>query len=127
MNANDVDKFYSDLSTACDVVGRPKLTQAAALLFFNRLSVYDYEWVSWGLSEATDHCKTGWELNVALIKSLIDSKQKLNKFRVEAIARLEAQDKASKDRDIYLESDEFKKNQSEGKKCFESLRELIEK
>ena len=126
MIASDEDQFYTELSTACQVVGRPPLTEAAAKMFFNRLSCYSFDWVQWGLSEATDHCKTGWDFNVALVKKMIDSKQKINKFRADAEMLLENQSKKSIEQKEYIESDEYKANQEKGSDCFKELRGLMD-
>jgi hypothetical protein len=126
MNDNDLDKFYTALSTACQVVGRPPLTQAAAKLFFNRLSVYPFDWVCWGMAEATDHCKNGFDFNVALVKRLIDDRQKINKFRADAQTMLEDQNKKAAQRKAYIESDEYKANLKRGSKCLKELKEMID-
>lgn len=125
MTPNDLDNFYTELAAAVEAVGRPKLSEKAASIFFNRLSGYQYDWVVWALNEAIDRCDSGWQLNPALIKSIIDAEQRVNKFRAEMTERIHKQIANRESYDQYLESDEFKKNQQKGRECISELKGIF--
>lgn len=122
MDRNDEQKFYIALSSCCEIIGKPKLSSAAAKLLFNKLSPYPLDWVIWGMTTATDSCSTGFDFNIKLIRETIEKGQCKNKFREDAILKLEQQDQDNIIRAQYLESDEFKQNQAKAKDCFKNLK-----
>lgn len=127
MDNQDEQKFYIALSSCCEVIGKPKLSQAAAKLLFSKLSQYPLDWVIWGMTEATEQCDSGFDFTIKRIRKIIESKMQTSKFRREAELKIEQQRQASADQALYIESDEYKANKKATENCFKSIREELNK
>ena len=127
MDKQDEQKFYIALSSCCEIIGKPKLSSAAAKLLFNKLSQYPLDWVIWGMTESTEQCDSGFDFTIRLIKKIIESKMQVSKFRQEAELKIEQQRQASAEQALYIESDKYKANREATKVCFKSIREELSK
>lgn len=122
MDNNDKEQFFISLSSCCEIVGKPKLSSAAAKLLFSKLSDYPLDWVIWGMTKAIENCNTGFDFTLKLIRDTIEKEQGKNEFREYAIMKLEQQAIAGEERQQYIESEEFKRNQEKAKECLRELR-----
>lgn len=125
MDKQDEQNFNVALSSCCEIIGKPKLSQAAAKLLFNKLSLYPLDWVIWGMTEATDQCSTGFDFNIRLVRETIEKGQKKNEFRENAILKLNQQEQAAIEQEKYIESEEYKNNQAAAEKCIKEMKEAI--
>ena len=124
MQQNDYNDFCSTLIGCFSAVGRGKPDTATAGVFWMKLIQYDLPAVKWARVECTD-VDHGYQYNVKLIKKTIESKLRISKFREQAELAIKNQEKKTIEQAIYIESDEFKKNQQAAELCFESIRKEL--
>ncbi len=125
MTPDNYDEFCTALNGCCEAVGKPVMSKAGADIFYLRLIDHELPMVQWGLLEGTKDCKSGFDYTVNRIVAIIEKKLKTSKFREECIVRLNQQEQSAKDLAVYLESDDYKKNQAKAKEVFLACKGLM--